>query len=1177
MQKLKKLFTNRWFWRFLGAILLGLLIWFVGPMIAIAEWRPFGWWPVTLFFALLPLLLVTIFALLAWRREKKKNAEMMEELRPEPADIEKDEIAAKLSEALDQLRTAKLGSRQAYVYQLPWYAIIGPSGAGKTTALLNCGLEFPTAVAGEYRALRGQPNTPNCDWWFTSEAVLIDTAGRYVSQDEDKDQDAAGWKNFLGLLQKYRPLQPLNGLIVAIPAPDFMDARKMEEHTRNVRERLAETTNLLGQNLPIYLMVTKADLLPGFREFFARATDEESDQVFGATAPKANPDNESVLEGFDGLVNSISSRVVDRMQNEADLQRRASIAGFPAQLASLRGPIGALLGELTRKTRFDQPARVRGVYFSSGTQTGNPVDRILMNVGAAASTSQHAVGSGRSYFLRRFFADLLVPEHGIASRNPAAEARAKRNYAIGIGALAATFVIAVGVWSWGYFRNAALIDRVYAITSDYSTVAGESRGGSATVQQDLGALGVLGSGTTEMTEASDFALGLGQGGRLAGEMRGIYGRDLQRRLMPILMSLAEERMGQTNEPGAVYDALKSYLILGGEGPEQSEHVMAWVPRAWMARGSGSESQAGDLATHTAALFDIGLTPQGIDQSRKENARRILRAQPPAVRVYGRLKSEALATGQRQWTARENAGPRPELLFAQSGAFAPSAGIPALFTRNGYDTIFLPIVERGPELLEDEVWVVGDSASEELTPGQIAQLRNDLERLYFNDFLDHWNTYLGLIELRDVNGLEDNVQRLRDAGGPLSPIAPLLRSIAEATDLTPAQPEAEGGNAGVAGEVAVDMATMRSSSANRAVNIGERFDGDGGGGGGPALAGGRQAIIQAFLPLRQFVGPPEGGGAMDGVLGSFTQVANSLNSVAVLGAGDGSTGAQQSMDARAAILQLRQNGNSLPLPAASWALSMAQDAEHSLGIARGAQMGAAVDANFANCEQTLATAFPIQSASTADLSIESFTALFGPNGTFSSFVNTQLNNYIDTTQPDWQMTGNAAEIGLTEGSVRAFQAANRVTRTFFAGDPTTPRLSYQIKPMGLNGADSVTLEIDGQTLSYDGATPIPVTFNWPGAGGATLQFDSDDSSVPSTRSFSGPWALFRMMKLAAVRSGPSPQIGAGSLTQSGARFDFEIQAFGANNPFTSDPFVQVACPDIDPSALALGMPTGHLDG
>lgn len=66
-------------------------------------------------------------------------------------------------------------SRQ-YLYQLPWYVIIGAPGAGKTTALVNSGLHFPLADRFGKSALRGVGRTRNCDWWFTNDAVLLDTA-----------------------------------------------------------------------------------------------------------------------------------------------------------------------------------------------------------------------------------------------------------------------------------------------------------------------------------------------------------------------------------------------------------------------------------------------------------------------------------------------------------------------------------------------------------------------------------------------------------------------------------------------------------------------------------------------------------------------------------------------------------------------------------------------------------------------------------------------------------------------------------------------------------------------------------------------------------------------------------------------------------------------------------------
>src|SRR5678809_1739494 len=76
---------------------------------------------------------------------------------------------------------AKLNGR--YLYELPWYLIIGAPGSGKTTALRHSGLKFPLAdVAGE-DAIRGVGGTRNCDWWFTDQAVLIDTAGRFTTQD----------------------------------------------------------------------------------------------------------------------------------------------------------------------------------------------------------------------------------------------------------------------------------------------------------------------------------------------------------------------------------------------------------------------------------------------------------------------------------------------------------------------------------------------------------------------------------------------------------------------------------------------------------------------------------------------------------------------------------------------------------------------------------------------------------------------------------------------------------------------------------------------------------------------------------------------------------------------------------------------------------------------------------
>src|SRR5690606_33324309 len=137
--------------------------------------------------------------------------------------------------------------------------IIGPPGAGKTTVLANSGLDFPLARQFGKEALRGVGGTRHCDWWFTDRAILLDTAGRYTTQDSDAQADAAGRIAFLKLLRRFRSRQPINGVILAISAMDLITAgeAERERHIQAIRARLAELGQTLGIDVPVYLLVTK--------------------------------------------------------------------------------------------------------------------------------------------------------------------------------------------------------------------------------------------------------------------------------------------------------------------------------------------------------------------------------------------------------------------------------------------------------------------------------------------------------------------------------------------------------------------------------------------------------------------------------------------------------------------------------------------------------------------------------------------------------------------------------------------------------------------------------------------------------------------------------------------------------------------------------------------------------
>ena len=179
------------------------------------------------------------------------------------ASEEAEALRNKLTQALALLKKA-LGGR-GYLYEQPWYAIIGPPGAGKTTALLNSGLRFPLAEKMGLGAIAGVGGTRLCDWWFSDEAVLIDTAGRYTTQDSNAAIDRAGWDAFLDLLKQTRPNQPLNGLLVAFPLSDIALAPAAERlaHAAAIRRRVKEMEARLGLRMPVYVLFTKADLIAG--------------------------------------------------------------------------------------------------------------------------------------------------------------------------------------------------------------------------------------------------------------------------------------------------------------------------------------------------------------------------------------------------------------------------------------------------------------------------------------------------------------------------------------------------------------------------------------------------------------------------------------------------------------------------------------------------------------------------------------------------------------------------------------------------------------------------------------------------------------------------------------------------------------------------------------------------
>ncbi len=231
LKAIGRLLRAPWFWLMVAAAALSALAWFGGPLIAVGQERPLA--PVTTrLVVLLGIVILWGLANLIVRLTQVRNNErLVDALEQRNLEAEKqaaadksateEEMAAirhRADEVLGLLRDARFGKRgrRKFVYQLPWYLVVGPPGSGKTTALLNSGLRFPLAERTGRKLFAGIGGTRNCDWLLTEDCVLIDTAGRYTTQDVNPAVETSVWMGFLDLLKRHRPRQPINGVIVVV-------------------------------------------------------------------------------------------------------------------------------------------------------------------------------------------------------------------------------------------------------------------------------------------------------------------------------------------------------------------------------------------------------------------------------------------------------------------------------------------------------------------------------------------------------------------------------------------------------------------------------------------------------------------------------------------------------------------------------------------------------------------------------------------------------------------------------------------------------------------------------------------------------------------------------------------------------------------------------------------------
>jgi type VI secretion system protein ImpL len=376
-------------------------------------------------------------------------------------------IRKRMQEAIGIIKTSKMGqlSGDAALYELPWYMIIGNPAAGKSTAIANSGLQFPFA---DSKIVQGTGGTRNCDWFFTSDGILLDTAGRYSVIDDDR----AEWFDFLGLLKKYRKRAPINGIIIAVSIAELTDNRPefAINLANNLRQRVQELTERLEVHAPVYVMFTKADLITGFSEFFSDAERAERDKIWGATLPyNLTSSSQDVLkffdQRFDELYDGLKELSLASMALNSGERMVSGTFTFPLEFFSIKGTLRAFIATLFEENPFQFKPVLRGFYFTSALQEGAPISASSKRVAQRfdlklAPQAQVAVTDQHGYFLLNLFRKVIFADKDLVAQY--ASANKTRLRYVSFFAATALVGLALGGWSWSYMNNRQLVANVQA-------------------------------------------------------------------------------------------------------------------------------------------------------------------------------------------------------------------------------------------------------------------------------------------------------------------------------------------------------------------------------------------------------------------------------------------------------------------------------------------------------------------------------------------------------------------------------------------------------------------------------------------------------------------------------------------------------------------------------------------
>lgn len=322
----------------------------------------------------------------------------------------KDELATSFKKTIEVLQDYLNGPESQY--ELPWYMIIGCEKSGKTSLIEGSELELPIGKP-EYE---GFPEANKLNWTFFDGGVVADIKGSVILNDADFSSQEDQWDYIINLFKYYRPKRPLDGIILTIPADELIGpTRRTNEdilyRAKVIYTKLWKLQSTLGMRLPVYVLITKSDKIPGFASLVSQIPSENRQEMFGWSSPyelKAGFSEEWINDIFKSIHGGLTRVRSSIFTREVEEENRSGNVLVPIEFGDLKDLLGLYLAQVFKDSSYHDSFFLRGVYFCGYGDT----EDTKFNLSSVASTQEqgHRLVFVRDLFEKKIFKEFSLGE-----------------------------------------------------------------------------------------------------------------------------------------------------------------------------------------------------------------------------------------------------------------------------------------------------------------------------------------------------------------------------------------------------------------------------------------------------------------------------------------------------------------------------------------------------------------------------------------------------------------------------------------------------------------------------------------------------------------------------------------------------------------------------------------------